>query len=135
MCKLPTTYRELRILLQSLTLLHYKDAVVDSIRVSELEFNMLMDKIGACLGDELRRRELANAHHQDALTPAEDRRTYTFPPGEIVQYPGPDRRDMRNKALLLGLTNVHQHGSDWFAEDQHKVMYVYHNGQWQVNGC
>lgn len=114
-------------------MLRYDDAVVDNIRVGEGEFNTLMDKLGSAIGDELRKRELANAHHQDALTPDEDRRSLQIPPGQFAEFPGPDRRDMRNKATNKGLFDVHKKGTIWLATDNNGTIWTYQDGNWIVN--
>lgn len=130
MSPLSITYRQMRVILHSLTQLRYQEAEVDNIQVSEQEFNELMDNLGGAIGDELRKRELANAHHIDALTPEEDRRTFQIPQGVTAQYPGPDRRDMREKALHMKLSNVHKSGFEWYAEDDSKRIYIYLDGRW-----
>jgi hypothetical protein len=134
MCNLRCNYRQLRILLHALTNLHYKDAQVDGQKIGDFEWGDLMDLVAAELGKELRKRELASSAVVNTLLPVVDRRVLDFNPGEILQYPGPDRRDMRAKAINKGLHDVHMQGSEWVAVDNDGKKYHYNMGEWTLNG-
>lgn len=87
--------RQLHILLHALTMLNYADAVVHGVRVSEAEFNHLMDAIVEEQGAAIKAREEANQTNMRRFafeSPAAEAAYVANNGHNKPKYSGPERR-------------------------------------------